>query len=101
MQLPNTIPLSALRQLTNWIVRPYDFLDECAKKYGDIFTIGLVGFPPLVFLGNPQAIKEVFAADARQYDAGKSNKILVSLLGNNSLTLLDGDRIPTVSNCGS
>ena len=91
MQLPNTIPLSALRQLTNWIVHPYDFLDECAKKYGDIFTIGLVGFPPLVFLSNPQAIKEVFATDAR-FDAGKSNKILVSLLGNNSLTLLDGDR---------
>ena len=92
MQLPNTIPLSALRQLTNWIARPYDFLDECARNYGDTFTMKLVGFPPLVFLSNPQAIKEIFAADAKQFDAGRSNGILQSLLGNNSLILLDGDR---------
>ena len=52
MQPPNTIPLSALRQLANWIARPYDFLDDCAKNYGDIFTMRLVGFPPLVFLSN-------------------------------------------------
>lgn len=92
MQLPNTIPLSALRQLTNWIARPYDFLDECARNYGDIFTIKLVGFPPLVFLSAPQAIKEIFATDAKQFDAGRSNGILRSLLGSNSLILLDGDR---------
>ena len=91
MQLPNTIPMSALRQLANWITRPYDFLDECAEKYGDMFTIKLVGFPPLLFLSNPQAIKEIFAADAR-FDAGRSNRILIPLLGSNSLVLLDGDR---------
>ncbi len=92
MQLPNTIPLSALRQLTNWIARPYDFLDECARNYGDTFTIKLVAFPPLVFLSDPQAIKEIFATDAKQFDAGRSNGILRSLLGSNSLILLDGDR---------
>lgn len=92
MQLPNTIPRSALRQLTNWIARPYDFLDECASKYGDTFTMKLVAFPPLVFLSNPQAIKEIFSADAKQFDAGRSNGILISLLGSNSLVLLDGDR---------
>ena len=92
MQLPNTIPLSALRQTANWIARPYDFLDECARNYGDTFTMKLVGFPPLVFLSNPQAIREIFAADAKQFDAGRSNGILQSLLGSNSLVLLDGDR---------
>ena len=91
MQLPNTIPLSPLRQLVNWIVRPYNFLDKCARNYGDTFTIKLVGYPPLVFLSNPQAIKEIFAADAKQFDAGRSNGILRSLLGSNSLLLLDGD----------
>ena len=92
MQLPNTIPFSTLRQLINWIARPYDFLDECASKYGDTFTMKLVAFPPLVFLSNPQAIREIFAADAKQFDAGRSNGILISLLGSNSLVLLDGDR---------
>jgi cytochrome P450 len=92
MALPNVISMTALRQLANWIARPYDFLDECAEKYGDTFTIKLVEFPPLVFLSNPQAIKEIFAVDARQFDAGRSNKILISLLGSNSVVLLDGDR---------
>ena len=92
MQLPNTIPSSALTQLLEWIARPYDYLDRCAEKYGDTFTMKLVGFPPLVFLSNPQAIKEIFATDAKQFDAGRSNGILESLLGKNSLVLLDGDR---------
>ena len=92
MQLPNMIPMSALRQLAHWMVRPYDFLDECAQNYGDIFTIKLVGFPPLIFFSNPQAIKEIFTVDAKQFDAGKSNEILIFLLGSNSVVLLDGDR---------
>lgn len=92
MELPNTIPLSTLRQTINWITRPYDFLDDCAKSYGDIFTVKLVGFSPLVFLSNPQAIKEIFTTDAKQFDAGRSNEILRYLLGSNSVILLDGDR---------
>ena len=92
MQLPNTVPLSTLRQLINWIIRPYDFLAECAQSYGDIFTINLIGFPPLVLLSNPQAIKEIFALDAKQFDAGKSNGIIKPLLGDNSLIVIDGDR---------
>ena len=92
MKLPNTLPMSPLRQLINWIARPYDFLDHCAKNYGDTFTVRLMGFPPLVMLSDPQAIGEIFATDAKQFDAGKNNEILKPLLGNNSLFLLDGDR---------
>ena len=43
-------------------------------------------------LSAPQAISEIFATDAKQFDAGKNNEILTPLLGNNSLTLLDGAR---------
>ena len=92
MKLPNDLSMSAWRQLINWIARPYDFLDDCAKNYQNIFTMRLVGFPPLLMLSDPQAIGEIFATDTKQFDAGKSNKILISLLGSNSLTVLDGDR---------
>ena len=92
MKLPNTVPMSPLRQLINWIARPYDFLDDCAKSYGDTFTMKLMGLPNWVMLSDPQAISEIFAKDAKQFDAGKSNEILKPLLGNNSLALLDGDR---------
>ena len=84
--------MSPLRQLINWIARPYDFLDDCAKSYGDIFTLKLMGFPNWVILSDPQAIGEIFATDAKQFDAGKSNEYLKPVTGNHSLLLLDGER---------
>ncbi len=84
--------MSPLRQLINWIARPYDFLDDCAKSYGDTFTMRLMGFPPLVMLSDPQAIGEIFATDAKQFDVGKNNEIGKPFLGNNSLLLMDGNR---------
>ncbi len=90
--LPNPVALSKLKQLINWLGRPYDYLDECAEKYGDTFTMHLFGFEPLVFLSDPQAIKEIFAADAKQFEAGKSQAILKPLVGDNSLLVLDGER---------
>ena len=90
--LPNPVKLSKLKQLTNWIARPYDYMDECTQAYGDVFTMHLLGLEPLVFLSDPQAIKELFAADAKQFDAGRGQDILRPLLGDNSVILLDGDR---------
>ncbi len=84
--------MSPLRQLINFIARPYDFLDDCARSYGDIFTMKLMGFPHWVMLSDPQAIGEIFATDAKQFDAGKSNEYLKPVTGNHSLLLLDGER---------
>ncbi|MFK8185214.1 MAG: cytochrome P450 [Phormidesmis sp.] len=92
MTLPNPVSISRLKSLLNWLGRPYAFLDECIQQHGDIFTIHFLGFPPLVFMSDPNAIKEIFAVDARQFDAGRSNDILQPLLGQHSLVLLDGDR---------
>ncbi|MEM8505689.1 MAG: cytochrome P450 [Cyanobacteria bacterium P01_D01_bin.1] len=90
--LPNPVALSKLKQLINWLGRPYEYLDECAQNYGDTFTMHLFGFEPLVFFSDPQAIKEIFAGDAKQFEAGKSQGILRPLVGDNSLLLLDGER---------
>lgn len=88
--LPNPISTSRLKSLIDWLARPYDFLDECTDAYGDTFTANFFGFPPLVFLSNPQAIKEIFGNTS--FNAGKNQDILRPLLGNNSLIVLDGDR---------
>ena len=82
MKLPNTLSMSPLRELINWIARPYDFLDDCAKSYGDIFTLKLMGFPAWVMLSDPQAIGEIFATDAKQFDAGKNKMSLKSGVAN-------------------
>ena len=92
MQLPNPLPISPIRQFIDFLGRPYDFLDGCAKSYGDTFTIKLIGYPSWVILANPQAISELFAIDGKLFDAGKNNAYLQPLVGNNSLFLLDSDR---------
>ena len=92
MKLPDGPKIPAIFQLINWIARPFEYLDECAEKYGDIYTMRLFGFPPLVFIANPQGIQEIFSADAKYFDAGRTNDIVRPLLGDNSLLTMDGSR---------
>lgn len=91
-QLPDGPKLPRFRQLINWIVNPFGYLEECAQRYGDIFTLRLSGFEPLVIISHPQGIQEIFTANAQQFDIGRSNGIIRPLVGDNSLLLLDGDR---------
>ena len=90
--LPNLVPTSRFKNLLSWLNQPYTFLDQCAQQYGELFTVHFFGFEPLVFLGSPQAAKEVFALDPQLFDVGKGNDLLQPLLGDNSLIVLDGKR---------
>lgn len=77
-------------QLLNWIFRPLDFLEECDRAYGDIFNLNLMGLPPFTVVSNPQGIEEILSVDAKKFDVGRTNNLAASLLGDNSLVLLDG-----------
>ena len=81
---------SSLVQLMNWIFRPLDYQAECRRKYGDIFKLNLMGLPSFAVVSDPQGIQEIFAVDAQQFDVGRTNGLASSLLGENSLVLLDG-----------
>lgn len=80
----------SLVQLSNWIFRPLDYLEECASKYGDIFKLNLLGLPPFIVVSNPQGIQDILSVDAQKFDVGRTNGLASSLLGDNSLVLLDG-----------
>ncbi len=84
---PQSLPFV---QLMNWIFRPLDFLEECAKKYGDTFNLNLMGLPPFTVVSDPQGIEEILSVDAKKFDVGRTNNLAASLLGDNSLVLLDG-----------
>jgi cytochrome P450 len=88
-QVPSRLKLI---QLIRWIKDPLNYLEKCTKKYGDIFTLNLMGFEPFVIVGHPEGVKEIFAADSKQFDSGRGNNIVSFLVGENSLILLDGDR---------
>lgn len=63
----------------------------CERRYGKTFTLKVTGLGPVVFLADPDDIKEVFAGDHETYRAGEGNAVLQGLLGANSLLVLDGD----------
>jgi cytochrome P450 len=68
-------------------------MEECARKYGDCFTIRFPTSPdPLVFFSDPDAVKEIFTGDPEQLRAGEANVIVRPFLGDYSLIVLDGVR---------
>jgi cytochrome P450 len=79
-------------QLLQWIADPFGYMDTCARAYGDTFIARLGDLLPIVFFSHPQAIQEIFTADANLFDAGRANEIVRPLVGDNSVLLLDGDR---------
>lgn len=84
--------LPAILQLLNWIYRPIPFMEACARRYGDCFTIHFPGNPPIVFFSDPEAVKEIFTGNPEQLPAGETRAILRPLVGQHSVLLLDGAR---------
>lgn len=81
----------ALLQTLQLITDPIKFLDS-ASKYGDPFTTKVLGLnsPPVVFFSHPQAIKEIFAIPAEQFDYKKATHVFQPLMGEQSLILQEG-----------
>jgi cytochrome P450 family 135 len=80
----------SLIQMWEWIARPIPFLERCNRLYGDMFT---VRFPvgTIVFISDPEVIKEIFTGDPDLLHAGEANATpLEPLMGKNSVLLLDG-----------
>ncbi|HEY9846744.1 MAG TPA: cytochrome P450 [Candidatus Caenarcaniphilales bacterium] len=92
MKLPDGPQTPSFLQLLQWIARPLELMETCAQRYGDIFTLHLGAYSPIVFISNPQAIQEIFTAHPEQFDVGQANRILQPLVGEKSLLMLDSDR---------
>jgi cytochrome P450 len=89
MSLPPGLEgLQALNAL-RWLNNPFRVLDECHRRFGDAFTMKLLGYE-LVIVSDPEVVKEVFALGPDEGHAGKANFILKPFLGEGSLLLLDG-----------
>jgi cytochrome P450 len=82
--------------MVRFIWQPTEFLDECGRAYGDAFTVRFPSIPwlppnpPIVFFQEPDAVRDIFTADAEALRAGEANVDLKPLLGARSLLLLDG-----------
>ena len=92
MKLPDGPQAPPFIQLFRAIANPLENLEAAAQRYGDIFTSRLSGFAPFVVISNPQGIQQIMTADPNLFESGRGNRILMPLVGDQSMLLLDGDR---------
>lgn len=92
----NTLPAGpkspAGVQLLHWIFRPIPFMENCAQRFGDCFTVSLPLNPQLVFFSHPEAVKEIFTGDPDKLPAGETRAIVQPVVGQHSVLVLDGAR---------
>jgi len=79
-------------RLFKFIFRPVEYVEDFAKVYGDNFTVWRKSENQMVYFSHPQALEQIFTADATHFETGGRGGVLKYLLGANSLILLDGDR---------
>src|SRR5688572_14324984 len=89
--LPPGPPLPTWLQTGIWFRRAQQMLRECRDRYGETFALNIAYEGTWVFLTNPEDIKQVFTGDPKLLHAGEANKILLPVVGPQSLLLLDED----------
>jgi cytochrome P450 family 135 len=80
---------SRLLQTVRWMYRPGPMLEDCRRRYGDMFTLRIAHEGTWVFLAHPDMVKQVFTGDPRVLHAGEANVVLLPMLGHHSVLLLD------------
>jgi cytochrome P450 family 110 len=76
------------------ISNPTGFLDDCSARYGDSFTLRVLGpgSPPVVFLSNPESVQAVFTTLAGRFEFGKVTQVFRPLVGSASLIMQQGSQ---------
>lgn len=91
MNLPSGPKAPIWLQYLKIATNPIGYMDNLAKRYGDIFTITF-GSIPVLFVSNPQGIEQIFT-NAKQIPAsGELNGDMALITGNQGILQLDGLR---------
>jgi cytochrome P450 len=67
-------------------------MERCQARYGDMFTLKVANEGTWVMTSDPDVVKQVFTGDPRLLHAGEGNRVLLPILGPNSVLLLDDDQ---------
>lgn len=82
---------SAVWQLLRYSHAPLPFLEGCARRHGDPFTVRWAGYGHFVMLAAPDAVRDVFRGDPHALHSGESNEFLTASVGRNSVLVLDDE----------
>jgi len=82
---------SPILQTARWVTRPIRFLEDCRRRYGDVFSVKFQGFrTPLVMVSRPDVIRALYANRRHGLPPGRTIT-LKPLVGARSLLLLEGE----------
>jgi cytochrome P450 len=82
---------SPILQTARWVARPIRFLEDCRRRYGDVFSVMFQGFrTPLVMVSRPDVIRALYSDRRHALPPGRT-VTLQPLVGARSLLLLEGD----------
>jgi cytochrome P450 len=90
-ELPPTAPIPAALQTIACRCSPYAYLEWCRARYGNRFTVYPVDMPPLVFLSDPDDIRDVVAAPSTVLHPGAGAAVSAPLIGESSFMLREED----------
>src|SRR3954471_11273434 len=90
MALPPGPRTPAVVNTLRFVRKPLEMLEQWGARYGDAFTVKIVGFGKGVYVADPHAIKELFTGDQSDLLAGKANSFLAPIIGPQSVLVLDG-----------
>ena len=62
-----------IMQTAQWVGRPTELMEGCARRYGDMFTLRPLGIGRAIFVSDPEVIKQIFTSSAEIMRAGESN----------------------------
>jgi cytochrome P450 len=71
---------------------PIGYVRWFGRRFGTLTRPRFPGFPPIVSVGDPELVRQVFTGDPRTFHSGESSKaVLEPAVGPNSLLTLDED----------
>jgi cytochrome P450 family 135 len=78
-------------QLVRYSQSPLPFLERCAARHGDPFTVRWAGYGTFVMLSDPEAVRDVFRGDSHALHSGEGNEFLSATVGPTSVLVLDDE----------
>jgi cytochrome P450 len=90
--LPPAVEMPKFLRRMKFVFQPFEYLEQNAQLYGDSFSLPQNDGTSTVYFGQPEALEQIFTADANSLETGRGSRILKFMVGDNSLLLLYGDR---------
>jgi unspecific monooxygenase len=90
--LPPGPEISPQQQAKEWIERPLALLDDCARRFGDVFTLQLGALGSTVMFSHPEAVRTIFQSPPQLFECQHFNESYRFVMGDHALFLLDGEK---------